>query len=144
MTVADAAASGYAFTGAHYDPALDYARLGTHMERIRALMLDGTWRTPGEIAIACHLPATADITKQLRHLRYATHGLHHVATRRRGPGSDGLFEYRVGGAGTGSVTAGRRCGHEEQLLIDRLTIALLTDALRRADPAHPLLSELDA
>jgi hypothetical protein len=130
----------YLFTGADYDRELDYTRLASHLERIRTLMLDGQWRTPGEIAEQVGIPATADITKQLRHLRYRQHGGHQVDRRRRGE-TTGLYEYKVHPAGTWDH-APKATKMAVDLEIARLQVELLTRALARVDPNNPLLFEL--
>lgn len=132
----------YRFTGADYDPAQDYTRLSTHLEKIRALMLDGAWRTPGEVADGAKLPPTSDITKQLRHLRYPEHGQHRVERRRRGDGRRGLYEYRVHPAGSGD-SDGHRPRSAEDLEAAQMLIDLLVAALRRYNRDDPLLVELD-
>lgn len=133
--------TGYRFAGADYQPDLDYVRLASHLERIRALMLDGRWRTPAEISHEIQLPPTADITKQLRHLRYPEHGQHRVERRRRGEGRAGLYEYRVHPAGSGDSLPHRQ-GVPAELEAAQMTVELLADALRRLAPSHPLLIEL--
>ena len=82
------------FDGAAFDVALDQARLTTQLQRIRELMLDGVWRTLGEIEQATGYPQ-ASISAQLRHLRRARFGSYQVDKRRRGPGRQGLWELRV-------------------------------------------------
>jgi hypothetical protein len=82
------------FNGPDYDPALDHDRLINQVDRIRALMLDGRWRTLYEIRILTGDPE-ASISAQLRHLRKPRFGSYLVDKRRRGKGKSGLFEYRL-------------------------------------------------
>ena len=82
------------FDGPCYDPTLDQARLTTQLDRIRDLMLDGVWRTLGEIEQVTGYPQ-ASISAQVRHLRKSRFGSHLVEKRRRGPGRHGLWEIRV-------------------------------------------------
>lgn len=81
------------FDGA-VDPALDHGRLSLQLNRIRDLMLDGSWRTLDEIAMATHAP-TASVSAQLRNLRKIRFGAFEVSKRRRGLGALGLWEYQV-------------------------------------------------
>lgn len=82
------------FNGPDYDPALDQHRLTTQLDRIRALMLDGTWRTLAEIAQQTG-DHEASVSAQLRHLRKPRFGAYQVFKRRRGDEHRGLFEYQV-------------------------------------------------
>ena len=82
------------FNGPAYSPKHDHARLTGQIARIRALMLDGCWRTLSEIEAATGDPA-ASISAQLRHLRKPKFGSHRVDKRTRGQRSAGLYEYRV-------------------------------------------------
>lgn len=70
----------------------DAPRLSDQHLRIKALMLDGKWRTLAEIRIATGYPE-ASISAQLRHLRKDRFGGHRVDPRKR---SGGTWEYRVG------------------------------------------------
>jgi hypothetical protein len=85
------------FDGPVYEPAVDQARLNGQCERIRDLMLDGTWRTLGEIAARTGDPESS-ISAQLRHLRKVRFGAYLVDKRRRVDGG-GLYEYRVADRG---------------------------------------------
>lgn len=70
----------------------DNKRLGKQLELVKALMLDGRWRTPDEvIKQACCSPA--GVTARLRDLRKEKFGGFHVERRRR----EGTFvyEYKV-------------------------------------------------
>jgi len=82
------------FDGPVYDPDLDRARLTKQHEQIRDLMLDGKWRTLGEIAELTGQPE-ASISAQLRHLKKARFGGYEVPKQRRGNERRGLWEYRV-------------------------------------------------
>lgn len=79
------------FNGSDYVPSLDFVRLSGQIEDIRSLMIDGEWRSLGEIEDATG-HGQASISAQLRHLRKERFGRHIVEKRRR---SKGLFEYRV-------------------------------------------------
>ena len=83
-----------AFNGPEYVEVLDQSRLSKQHERIRDLMLDGEWRTLGEIKECTGYPE-ASISAQLRHLRKRRGGSWRVDKRRRGEQSRGLYEYRV-------------------------------------------------
>ena len=80
------------FDGPEYTPALDQARLSGQIEDIYNLMLDGAWRTLGEIEARLKYPQ-ASISAQLRHLRKKRFGENVVLKRRRGNREMGLFEY---------------------------------------------------
>ncbi len=83
------------FDGETYEPALDGERLQSQLERVRALMADGQWRTLGEISKAIYDRDgihEAGISARLRDCRKVRHGAH-IVERRRIIG--GLFEYRV-------------------------------------------------
>jgi hypothetical protein len=82
------------FDGPDYVPPLDHARLTDQMGRIRALMLDGQWRTLAEIRAVTGDPE-ASISAQLRHLRKPRFGEFVISKRRRGEGRRGLFEYQL-------------------------------------------------
>jgi hypothetical protein len=82
------------FNGPDYSPSLDKERLTDQHFRIRHLMLDGRWRTLGEIEDLLGYPQ-ASISAQLRHLRKPRFGAFIVDKRRRGHGRAGLWEYRV-------------------------------------------------
>lgn len=66
-------------------------RLDKQHETIRDLMLDGEWRTLGQIAIATGFPH-ASISAQLRHLRKERFGSYQVHKRNEG---SGLWTYQV-------------------------------------------------
>lgn len=85
------------FDGETYRSSLDQKRLTSQFEAVRALMLDGKWRTLIEIstAVSGTLPS---LSARLRDLRKARFG-GYVVERRRVEGSSGLFEYRVAHSG---------------------------------------------
>ena len=71
----------------------DVERLGRQLDAVRKLMLDGEWRTLREITL--HTGASeAGASARLRDLRKARFG-GYVVSRRRVPGTLGLFEYQV-------------------------------------------------
>lgn len=82
------------FDGDDYVPKRDDPRLTRQHIRIRDLMLDGVWRTLGEIAAVTGDPE-ASISAQLRHLRKPRFGALTVQKRHRGNGAVGLYEYRI-------------------------------------------------
>ena len=82
------------FGGPEYDPALDEERLTKQMGRVYACMIDGKWRTLGEICQITGDPE-ASISAQLRHLRKPSFGAYLVKRRRRGDRKNGLFEYQL-------------------------------------------------
>lgn len=79
------------FAGSDYIPERDQKRLSVQHERIRDLMIDGAWRTLGEIARITGDPE-ASISAQLRHLRKEEFGAFVVNKRHV---SGGLYEYQV-------------------------------------------------
>jgi hypothetical protein len=94
------------FDGPTYQPEVDQERLSGQILRIRDLMVDGTWRTLGEIAARTGDPESS-ISAQLRHLRKVRFGAYLVDKRRRVDGG-GLYEYRVADRG-----AAEEVTHEE-------------------------------
>ena len=82
------------FNGPDYDPKYDQKRLTGQIKRVYDLMIDGRWRTLGEIAQETHDPE-ASISAQLRHLRKPRFGSHLVDKRRRGDEKRGLYEYKL-------------------------------------------------
>jgi len=79
------------FDGADYLPLRDDRRLLGQFEEIRALMLDGQWRTLEEIAEATGAPP-ASASAQLRHMRKTRFGEYTVEKCYCG---EGLYRYRV-------------------------------------------------
>lgn len=79
------------FDGESYEPELDQARLTSQLERVKALMQDGHWRTLGALS-AIAGGSEASVSARLRDLRKTRFGAYSV-DRRRVEG--GLFEYRV-------------------------------------------------
>lgn len=82
------------FDGKTYEAEHDKERLSRQFGRVRALVLDGQWRTLNEIGKAVDAPP-ASVSTRLRDLRKARFGSYIVERRRRGLPRDGLFEYRV-------------------------------------------------
>jgi hypothetical protein len=82
------------FNGPDYNAQLDDGRLSAQHERVKALMLDGVWRTLGEIAAVTGDPE-ASISAQLRHLRKRRFGAYVVLLQARGEREHGLWEYQV-------------------------------------------------
>jgi len=82
------------FNGPAYDSKFDLDRLTGQIRRVYDLMIDGKWRTLGEIEAATGDPA-ASISAQLRHLRKTDFGSHTVNKRSRGERKNGLWEYQV-------------------------------------------------
>lgn len=82
------------FDGATFSPELDEHRLSSQLERVKALMIDGHWRTLGEISQITN-GSEASISARLRDLRKERFGSYTIERRRRGDPSDGLFEYRL-------------------------------------------------
>jgi len=79
------------FNGPDYIPERDDARLSEQMRTIRDLMIDGAWRTLGEIAKACAAPE-ASVSAQLRHLRKERFGSYTVNKEYV---SNGLYRYQL-------------------------------------------------
>jgi len=82
------------FDGDVYVRSIDDGRLTKQLVRIIHLMLDGQWRTLGEIAELTKDPQPS-ISAQLRHLRKKRFGSHQVNKRRRGSAALGLWEYQL-------------------------------------------------
>jgi hypothetical protein len=82
------------FDGSDYVPKFDDVRLRGQILRVYCLMIDGCWRTLGEIEAATGDPQ-ASISAQLRHLRKARFGSHVINKRPRGDRHHGLFEYQL-------------------------------------------------
>lgn len=81
------------FGGETFDKEQDGKRLGKQLALVRALMLDGKFRTLSEIARAVGAPE-ASVSARLRDLRGVRGGFLTVERRRVGPGR-GTWEYRV-------------------------------------------------
>lgn len=71
----------------------DHARLGRQLDVVRCLMLDGRWRTLGQIEECTGYPQ-ASVSARLRDLRKPRFGGYAVERQRRSPGT---YEYRVTG-----------------------------------------------
>lgn len=81
------------FGGDTYDRERDGARLFVQLAKVRALMLDGQWRTLAQISSAVSAPQ-ASVSARLRDLRKEKFG-NYVVNRRRVLGGHGLHEYQV-------------------------------------------------
>ena len=79
------------FDGDTYDAARDGARLGSHLERVLALMQDGGWWTLVDLAIEAGC-SEASASARLRDLRKPKFGGHHVERRHV---VNGLWQYRL-------------------------------------------------
>jgi Fic family protein len=84
----------FRFNGSDYESAFDDVRLTGQLKLIYSLMIDGKWRTLGEIEAITKAPQSS-ISAQLRHLRKDRFGNHTVNKRPRGDRSNGLFEYQL-------------------------------------------------
>lgn len=88
----------YTFDGETYNKHIDGNRLTSQFDRVHGLMLDGQWRTLGEIAEAISYPpydqaSEAGVSARLRDLRKPRFGGYEVERRRRH--GAGLYEYRL-------------------------------------------------
>jgi hypothetical protein len=82
------------FNGPDYDPEFDHSRLSTQIERVKSFMMDGAWRTLGEISDGTGDPH-ASVSAQLRHLRKERFGSYVIEKQYRGEREMGLWEYRL-------------------------------------------------
>lgn len=82
------------FDGATYHAADDYERLSSQLERVKALMYDGEWRTLPQIQ-AIVGGSEAGISARLRDLRKSRFGGFLVNRRRLGDASRGVWSYQV-------------------------------------------------
>jgi len=82
------------FDGSAYEPKYDRERRTGQILRVFDLMLDGRWRTLGEIARATGDPE-ASVSAQLRHLHKERFGAHTVVRQARGDRERGLREYSL-------------------------------------------------
>lgn len=89
------AAAAPGFGGETYEPERDGERLGRQLLRVKALMLDGEWRTLAEIGEHVGAPE-ASVSARLRDLRKPKFGGYVVNKRVRGEPRSGLHEYRLG------------------------------------------------
>jgi len=83
------------FDGDTFNKELDAPRLTTQFGRVKALMLDGKWRTLSEIQDVVG-GTEASVSARLRDLRKVKFGEYVVDRQRRGEPSDGFFEYKLG------------------------------------------------
>lgn len=79
------------FAGDTYDAARDGARLGSHLERVLALMQDGGWWTLVDLATEAGC-SEASASARLRDLRKPKFGGHHVERKHV---ENGLWKYRL-------------------------------------------------
>lgn len=79
------------FDGKTYSPEHDRERLSSQFDRVRDLMLDGKWRTLGEIRDVVG-GSEAGVSARLRDARKARFGGYTVERKRM---FGGLFAYRV-------------------------------------------------
>ena len=98
--------------GTTYSPDRDGERLERLFERVKALMLDGRWRTLAEIQAVCG-GSEASVSARIRDLRKKRFGAYIVEREYVG---DGLWQYRVrtraaNGADANSPAASRLSGH---------------------------------
>lgn len=116
------------FDGATYEPEHDDARLSAQIDRIKAVMLDGKWRTIKEIATLAKAPEPS-VSAQLRHLRKARFGSYVVERMTVGNRKEGLYAYRVLPPVEGAAPAKERR-------------TLLADMQRRLEKLEQLVREL--
>ena len=79
------------FDGSTYEPEHDQARLTSQLEKVKALMADGQWRTLANIHAKVG-GSEAGVSSRIRDLRKARFGGYTVERRRM---AGGLFEYRI-------------------------------------------------
>lgn len=79
------------FDGETYSPEHDKERLGSQLERVKALMQDGKWRNLREIHARVG-GSEAAVSARIRDLRKARFGSHTIEHRRL---IGGLWEYRM-------------------------------------------------
>jgi hypothetical protein len=79
------------FDGATYDPQQDHTRLTGQLDRVRALLSDGKWRTLPDIHRLCG-GSTQGVSARIRDLRKQKFGANTVEHRRI---TGGLWEYRM-------------------------------------------------
>lgn len=84
------------FDGDTYTPSLDYSRLSTQMERVRAVMLSGMWFTLDRLHALTGDPH-ASISARIRDLRKNRFGGYTVEHRRHPdyPLDSGIWQYRI-------------------------------------------------
>lgn len=79
------------FDGATFTPELDADRLTSQFMRVKAIMLDGQWHSPDEVARRVG-GSGSGVTARMRDLRKARNGGYTVELRRV---AGGLWEYRI-------------------------------------------------
>lgn len=82
------------FDGGTYVSRFDRQRLGAQLRAVKALMLDGEWRSLAQIRTATGYPESS-VSARLRDLRKIRFGGYAVERRRVGEPKSGMFEYRV-------------------------------------------------
>ena len=82
------------FNGSDYIAEFDKERLTGQIKRVFNCMIDGKFRTLGEIEAITGDPQ-ASISAQLRHLRKERFGSYKVNKQPRGDRKNGLFEYQL-------------------------------------------------
>lgn len=78
------------FNGADYVPERDNERLGNQLQRVKAAINCGQWKTLGQLEQETGDPQ-ASISAQLRHLRKPRFGSYSIERRHI---ANGLYEYR--------------------------------------------------
>jgi hypothetical protein len=82
------------FDGSTYQEKHDGKRLSNQLKNVRDLMLDGSWRTLGEIQARVG-GSEAGLSARLRDLRKERFGAFQVNRRRVDDHSKGVWEYQV-------------------------------------------------
>lgn len=80
------------FDGETYDRDRDQARLNGQLQRVYEAILDGSWHTLAELAVACQ-GSEAAVSARLRDLRKPRFGEHTIDREYVG---NGLWRYRLG------------------------------------------------
>jgi DNA-binding Lrp family transcriptional regulator len=83
-----------AFAGSTFEPEHDEVRLTSQLQRVRALMLDGKWRTLREIAAEVQ-GSEAGVSARIRDLRKPGNGGFVIERKRVGDLKAGLHAYRM-------------------------------------------------
>jgi len=94
------------FDGSTYDAARDGARLGSHLERVLALMQGGGWWTLVDLATEAGC-SEASASARLRDLRKSKFGGHNVERRHV---ENGLWKYRLVRRRPGALPEAREAG----------------------------------
>jgi biotin operon repressor len=83
-----------AFEGKTYQPELDFNRLTTQLEKVKALMADGHWRSLQEIARSVG-GSESGVSARLRDLRKIQFGGYRVNHKRIADPMRGMWVYQV-------------------------------------------------